>query len=346
MIKKIITQFSGTLYPDKSFSIGMVPRKSKKKSDRKYDNDYYSQVEKDYEGLTDWYVGTNSLGGSFQSVTEGSLFIEGSKSSRDKRGSYGAHGITSYGRKFVKCTSILLQKKYTKERLGFVTCTMPSFPEDVHRRLNGVWGEIVRRFYQKVKRQLEKVQKPFIYVGVTEIQEKRFKRTHIPVPHLHFVYLCRSTQKSKYWIYICQIHRAWNQAIREGIGLCGYPYNMSANIPWGSTHAKTVQKSASAYLGKYMSKGCQVIADMKASGWNQFPRQWWTACMQCKKMFKESLINLDSHFCSSIFQNLAEYLHEQTITWARFVDVLMDDRYVCIGVVGTFSNDAYRLLVT
>lgn len=336
--------FRGKLYPSRKFSIGFCPKEKIKSEEKKYNKDYLSQEDTEHLGVIDWLTGSSSIEGEFCSTSEAPLFIKGSKSSREKRGSYGTYGITPFGRKVVENTSIILERRYGRKHLGFITCTLPNFPEELHRRLNGIWGEVVRRFYQKLKRQLEKISKPFIYVGVTEIQEKRYKRTGIPAPHLHFVYVCRSNRSSRYWLYVCQIHRAWNEAIREAIGSIGYPNTMSALPGWGSVHCKTVRKSAAGYLGKYISKGGKVLESMKENGWTEFPKQWWTASMQCKKMFKDSIIHLDSHMCNSFFYQLALYLHEGTITWASYVDVLIGDDYRTMGLVGVVSLEAYRLI--
>lgn len=337
--------FSGKLYPDQTFSLGAVPRAKKRQADKEYDRALEQQEPTDLNGVIDWYEGTTSIGGEFRSTSEAPpLFIKAPKSSPTKRGTYGKHGITGFGRRVVRNSSLLLERRYGKRRLGFVTCTCPAFPAPVQRLLNGLWGEVVRRFYQKLKRQLKKISKPFVYVGVTEIQEKRFATTGIPVPHLHFVYLCRSGQSSRYWLYVCQIHRAWNEALREGIGLGGYPYTMSELPGWGSVHCQTVRKSASSYLGKYISKGCKVLESMKEQGWTEFPKQWWTASMQMKKMFAESIVHLDTHLCSDWFYNLGAWMQEGVIVRAAYISANIGGIERDVGLVGSISKEAYRLL--
>lgn len=335
---------SGKLYPNKKFCVYFNRRKKKRSEDKRYDRERLQQPDVDYGSVADYLTGVNSIDGKFCSVSEASLFIKGQELSREKKPTYGSKGITKYGRRVVENTCVLLERKYGKERLGFVTCTLPSLPKAIHHRLNGVWGEVVRRFYQKLKRQLEKVSKPFVYVGVTEIQEKRYKRTGVPAPHLHFVYLCRDSSRSRYWLYVCQIHRAWNQAVREGINLCGYPYTMSQLPGWGSVHCKRVQKSASAYLGKYMSKGGKVLESMREAGWTEFPKQWWTASMQCKKWFKESIVDLGIDVCKMLFYQLGDCIHERMIDYAQYVDVLMGNEYKCAALVGVLSSKGYWLL--
>lgn len=337
--------FTGRLYPDRSFSLGAVPRPKKREADKRYDRDLANQESSDLNAVIDWITGKNTIEGEFRSISEAPpLFIETPKSSPKKRGTYGKHGITGFGRKLVRNSSLLLERKFGKKRLGFVTCTCPSFPEGVQRRLNGVWGEVVRRFYQKLKRQLKKISQPFVYVGVTEIQEKRFASTGIPVPHLHFVYLSRSSKSKQYWLYVCQIHRAWNEALREGIALGGYPYTMSDLPGWGSVHCQTIRKSAASYLGKYISKGCKVLEAMKEQGWTEFPKQWWTASMQMKKIFKASIIHLERHICNDWFYNLGAWLQEKVIIRAAFVTATIGGEERTVGLVGSISSSAYALL--
>lgn len=336
-----ITQFSGTIYPDKTFSLGIVPRKKKGRSEKQYDRLYRVQEPTNYSNVTDWLLGSLNVGGKFCSTSEAPLFIESPKSSRARRGKYGRHGITRFGKKFVRNSSLLLERHYTKERLGFVTCTLPRFPAMLQKRINGVWGEIVRRFYQKIKRQLAKLSQPFIYVSVTEIQEKRYRDTGIPVPHLHFVYLCRGIVDKRYWLYVCQIHRAWNEAILEGISFAGYPFGKHPDIATGSVHAKRVKKSVSAYLGKYMTKGSKVIASMQKDGYTEFPRQWWNACMQMKKMFKESLIRLTQEQCKDLFYGCEQYIADNWLSYVAYVEVEIDGVLRTMGVVGTMFKHMY-----
>jgi hypothetical protein len=339
-------RISGKIYPDRSFSLGFIKKKTLKESDRKYERDLSQQPEVDDNAVIDWLTERSTVGGKFRSISEAPLFIKGAKSSREIRGSYGKHGITGFGKRVVKNGALLLERKYGKARLGFVTCTLPTFPEDIQKGVNAHWSEITRRFYQKVKRQLKKVSQPFIYTGVTEIQEKRFKNYGMPVPHIHFVYLSRSNSRSKYWIYICHLHRAWNEAIGEVLNTISPDFVHGRDSRYASVHAKRVQKSASAYLGKYMTKGCNVCSKMKEQGWEEFPKQWWTACMQTKKMFRESIIHIDDRLGLSFFYDLEHYLHEGLITWGRFVEVLIDNEYRRIGLVGTLSKGAYDLIAS
>ena len=383
-----ITRLSCTVYPNKKFSLGVVPAPKKEKGTGRFHAAYFTVPDRRTEGYELWLEERSKICGKFCSLTsheefdpmvlhhrhiterdmyvmermdevknrdfsafydvvppsEAPLLVKSPKSSRKTRNPYGQKGITTYGRRVVENSALLLERKYGRGRLGFVTCSLPSLPSHEHHLLNGVWGEVVRRFYQKLKRQLEKVSRPFIYVGVTEIQEKRFREYGVPAPHLHFCYLSRSHSRQRYWMYICQIHRAWNQAVQEGLAYAGSTFSLEQNQSWGSTHAKVVKKSVSAYLGKYMSKGCKVLEAMKKQGWDEFPKQWWTACMQCKEMFKASLIKPSQDMCAMLFYDAEDLLESELIAWMQSVWINVGGEEYRCGLTGTLGRELYNIL--
>ena len=90
-----IPQFSGKVYPDRSFSIGVVPRKTKSKADTLYDREYTQQFDsvttivKNYKGAQVdeliWLDGTQAV----------RKFIKSPELSQEKK-KYGVNGITAY----------------------------------------------------------------------------------------------------------------------------------------------------------------------------------------------------------------------------------------------------------
>jgi hypothetical protein len=385
-----ITRFSGKAYPDKSFTLGAVPRKRKGAKEAEYDRDLQCQEPINQLDTIEWLTGQASIGGKFCSLQENPslqkdifqkseghnkiadilqgvtkenlylyakhynedvdlaapLFIRSPKSSQKKRGAYGSHGITGFGRRVVKNACILLEQKYGRERLGFVTCTLPAFSEEVHREINRHWGEITRRFYQKLKRKAESRDRQFIYVGVTEIQEKRFEKHGVPCPHLHFVYLCRDTPRGKYLLKTYDYWFAWNHTIYQVLKLHAPHLPLAGKLITGSCHGKYVQKSASGYLGKYISKGSNVLDSMREKGWLEFPKQWWSACMRCKKMFKDSIAYMQSEVCQDIFFQLEKYLYRADIVQVSFIYIEYGDKEYCAGLSGTFSDSMYEKIVS
>lgn len=335
------SSFTGKIYPDRSFSIGFVLKEKKGVSERRYDRDVVNQPETDYSSVADWLIGTNTITGEFRSLSEAPLLVKGAKSSQKARGKYGKHGITQYGKRFCRNTCILLQRKWGKERLGFGTATLPALSEENCKFILSRWAQITRRFYQTLKRICEEGGNQFLYVGVTEIQERRFRETNIAVPHLHFVYVAKRSVHGRYYFHTKQAYRAWNKTVNQVLRKENRPPIMGVNGHQGSVKLEPIRKSAASYIGKYISKGCAVVRAMQEEGYDEFPAQWWTASMHCKKMFKDSIIRMDAYLANSFFYELEHYLHEGSIVWARFVDVCVDGCMRTFGLVGKLSKDAY-----
>jgi hypothetical protein len=346
-----IKQFSGKIYPDKSFSLGAVPPPKKSAQDRIYDREHASQLDFALDDKISWLLGNTSIGGIFKSTSENPLFIKSLKSSQLSRGAYGKHGITGLGKRCVKNTCILLESKFHRSQLGFATATLPFYSDALLHRINGAWGEIVRRFFQKIRRLFAKRGSKFIYVSVTEIQEKRFKRYSQPCPHLHFVYFARRNPQEGYVLQTSDFVTAWRNTLGEVINIISNDCMdalksdcMDAlNNDKGSVKLESIRVSAASYLGKYMTKGCKVVVSMQEKGWNQFPKQWWSVCNYCRKLFKDSIIHLSSKECQALYYGFEHYLHEGSLTWAMLTYYTSEGKdYVC-GLVGTMSNHMYKL---
>lgn len=336
-----ITQFSGTIYPDKSFSLGIVPREKKRRAESQYDRAHEQQDPVNYSNLTDWLTGSLNIGGKFCSLSEAPLFIRSPKSSRESRGKYGKHGITAFGRRFIKNACILLERKYGKKRLGFATATLPGMDRDTCHAINGQLSDITRRFYQKIRRIYQKRGSQFIYVGCVEIQEKRFGNTGLPVPHLHFVYVAKDGLHTGYTCNTKDFYTAWNESVNECLVRVGMPPIMGHGGHKGSVKLESIRTSAAAYIGKYLSKGCGVVKAMQEKDFEEFPKQWWTACMQTKKLYMSALIKPSQEELKALFYGCEHYLQDGLLTWMSFIDVLINDVYCRMGLVGTMSNEMY-----
>lgn len=382
-----IAQLTGKLYPDKSFSLGIVPKKKKTPKDAQYEHDREAQDSVDYSSVTDWLLGTTNIHGEFcslsenpksreevwkarpgsegaievlkevEKVTDGDyskfygvtenmlepLFIKSPKSSQKKRGVYGKHGITNYGRRFTKNACILLQRKYGRRRLGFATATLPGMDRDTCDRINGAISDITRRFYQKIRRKYKARNSEFIYVGCIEIQENRFADTQIAAPHLHFVYVAKDSVRAGYTLNTKDFYTAWNESVNEVLKLAGHAPIMGNGGHIGSVKVESIRTSAAAYLGKYLSKGIGVVKAMREEGYTNFPKQWWTASMQMKKMFKESIICLHKDVCKYFFYEAEECLRSGDLTYIYRIYITYNDIDVCVGLYGVLSDKMYDM---
>ena len=339
-----ISQFAGKVYPDRSFSIGRVPREKKKTAEKAYDREYTQQfdsvtkIHRSYRGAEieqiEWLDGTVAV----------SKFNKSPKSSQ-KRGKYGGSGITRFGRRVVKNGAILLERKYGIGRLGFVTATIPNFDSKTIKIISVNWAEVVRRFFQKIKRHLEKKGQPLEIVCCSEIQEKRFKKYGDIAPHLHFLYVCKQRAHEKKFNILAGILKAyWRDSITQVIQKFGgcVDKSVSFNV---SVNAQVIKKSAASYLAKYMSKGGKILEELHEKGLtDHLPSQWWTASKLMKKMFKESIIRLDNNTCNFIFYNLGDCLADGWLTWCNMVEIEINNEYRIVGCVGVFSEEHYYYL--
>ena len=337
-----LTFLTGKVYPDRSFTIGIVPQKKPRSQDKQYERAVRAQPETDYGALADWYEGTNTIAGEYCYLRDRPLFIKGLESSREKISAYGEKGITGYGRRVVKNSCILLTKYWKKTNLGFGTCTLPDMHPDTLKCVLANWGEITRRFFQKLSRLYKKLGKHFYYVGCTEIQPKRLETYKMPVPHLHFVYKARSRDWQSWTLDASIDYGFWNDAVNEVLVKHGFFPLMGEYGHTGSFKLERIKTSAAAYLGKYISKGVKEVERMQELGYNAFPKQWWFACMQTKKMFKDSIIRLHACEASHIFYGLEAMLHEGIVEWGKYVELEINGEYYKLGCVGTFSHDAYK----
>ena len=339
-----IPQFSGKVYADRSFSIGIIPRKSKSKADTSYDREYEQQfdsaikITKKYgrtqvEKLT-WLDGTYAT----------RKFIRSSELSQERK-KYGKNGITRYGKRVVKNSAILLERKYGIKRLGFVTATIPNLDASAIDVVCKNWALVIKKFFQKLKRHLEKLSQPMELICCTEIQEKRYKKYGVIAPHLHFIYVCKSRAHTKKFNILANIlRRYWEDSIRQVLEKSGI--KISSNVSFkASINAQVIKKSAAGYIAKYMSKGGEIIDELEEKGLSdQLPSQWWTASKSMKKMFQESIIKLDHGTAKAIFYGLGDCLAEGWLTWCNYISITIGDRDVNVGCVGVFSEEHYYLL--
>lgn len=339
-----LPQLKGKVYPDMSFSIGVVPRERKKTEDRQYDRDWSEQ----WDSYTTWYKSRGELVTEEVSWLDGRVrsgrFNKSSKSSQ-KRGTYGQQGISRFGKKMVKNGAILLERKYGIKRLGFVTCTLPNYSRKSIHILARSWSEITRRFFQKVKRHQRKMGCPEEIISSTEIQPKRYRKYGIVAPHLHFVYICKNrSHEKKFLIAASLFRRMWQESVSQVLMLhnssCSEKPDFNASVD-----CQVVKKSVAAYLGKYISKGGEIIAKIHEDGMQAFlPKQWWTADKTMKKMINDAIIVLDSATCKDLFYRLADYLEDGILTWCNYISVEINGEDRTVGCVGVFSEEHYYLL--
>lgn len=343
-LKMIINQFSGKIYPDKSFTIGAILKKAPTERDRKFAKFHEEPYDQVYEAIEDKSY-PEGIKVVFQKINEVDVRLAKSRESSQPKKIYGQKGISANGKRTVKNSALLMEQEYGIKRLGFVTCTLPGYSKAEISYIASNWYQIQRRFFQKVRRLQERLKQPVDMISCTEIQERRYKKYGVVAPHLHFIYVCRTRAHSRKFTILAEtFRRFWRESVTQVLHK-EFP-QASTNISYkASIDCQVITKSVYRYLSKYLSKGGRIISDIHENNdQNKLPRQWWTASKEMKAKFKKSIIRLEQSVCAGIFDDVQTWYEQGLITWFKYIIVDIHGRDITIGCVGIFSDEYYQLL--
>lgn len=250
----------GTLWPHGEFSLGF--RSKGQEVDRARASDERAANLYEANGSGDW----TSLSEAVAALDLPP--VSNSHTAPDRPETYGRNGITRYGAKMVKAGAWMLQDRYGKGRLTFLTLTCPPMSDEESKRLAGNWGDLTRQLLQWLKRRLDAVGLPSKVVLVSEFQPRRASKGRLESLHIHAVFVGRHRPRGPWGITTAAMKGWWDSALDRAAGA------PVAGTYW--PYMKEVTDSAANYLGKYMSKGATNIGKMAAKwGWELIPRQWW-----------------------------------------------------------------------
>lgn len=181
---------------------------------------------------------------------------------------YGLKGISGKGKRRVRNACYMMTREVGKHRLTFSTVTIPPLALGNLERAHKCWHKLIDFYRREMSRALKKEGLPGEIVGVTEIQEKRYEKTGLPVLHAHFVFV-GAGRRGGWAITTAKHDHIWRRAFKAVLGVPRLDCSSACQL-------KSVTKSAEGYLGKYMSKGAGVVARVVADGLGDWlPRQWW-----------------------------------------------------------------------
>lgn len=188
----------------------------------------------------------------------------------------GTKGLSRWGGRILRNSIHLLEREAGKDSLSFLTLTVPDCSLSDYRGLAASWDEVTRQLIQHLRRRLQSQQLSGEVVGVSEIQEKRYQRTGVPALHLHLLFQGRAGRKTAWVITPKWVRKAWMRIIK--------PYLPSATA-WNSLeNLQRIQKSAGAYMAKYMSKGVHTIERMIDEGLADcVPKAWWNCSFSLRR---------------------------------------------------------------
>lgn len=190
---------------------------------------------------------------------------QGNKKSRQRKG---LTGITSYGKRMVRNATHVLEERYGRARCIFATVTLPDVPLEQMSIIHERWHRLVEYYRLGIRRELQKQNLSGEIVTVSEVQEKRYEKTNLPVLHLHSVFIGVNAW-GKFAISTERHDDIWVNAVKSVVDVKRDEFTTACNL-------QRVRKSSSAYLGKYMSKGTRVVARIVNQGLGDWlPKHWW-----------------------------------------------------------------------
>lgn len=311
---------SGTLWPNGEFSFAYVP-------------DDVTQVTRGEE--CSWAMpgpGEGDEGASALDLTmlHNLPLGETPPHQTPARQRYGLKGMTSEARRKVRASAYLLQERYGKERLSFLTLTVPPLGDvQSERRLGARWHDALRYLVRRLKRLLQERGLPPTLVGVCEIQVKRYATSGQFPLHIHLVIVGRKRKRGGWGIHYSEFRQAWADILQ---GIVGHPIETRY-----LENVKEVEKDAGNYLGKYMSKSQNEVEKVVEDGneW-MLPKQWWFSTIEMKNWLKsrtrrgakcgqllESLVH-------EVFDHPGEYPH----LWLRKIEIDLDGFKYTAGWIG------------
>jgi hypothetical protein len=329
--------YSGKVYPSGDFSVGIVPDGKIRRKDQQYECTAQNPIRQ----VVSWDEGDQSFHEvaylpSAREPVSPNLVSTLKLSHREK---YGQKGITGYGKRMVSSGAVMLQEEWGVERTGFATLTVPPLPLKAMEALTNQWGEVVKRFFEEFRRLQLRIGGDTRYVCVTEIQENRFRKRGEIGLHLHFIYKARHEKRGNRWLVSARWCRdTWRRILANRLD------HVCTDIPLPRCELAIVHTSGARYLGKYMSKGVKVCADIKKAMPDvTLPAQWWTLPNNLRRDIKARIIRLDSISAYTLWKAASADPPIPEIFFARRVEISSEVFGVrSVGILGRLDFNWFK----
>lgn len=246
------------------------------------------------------------------------------------RSAKGLKGLTSYGGRMVRNVAHCMEQDAGRARCIFATVTVPTLPLEQMAAIHHQWDKITEYYRLGIRRALQSQGLSGEIVSVSEVQTERYKRTGLPVLHLHAVFV-GVTAVGKFAITVKKHDDIWYRALSSVVSIPRSKISTACNL-------QRVKKSASAYLGKYLSKSVKdvnSIVDKGFGGW--LPKHWWNCSRKAVQRVKRQTRRID---------DFADWLNVVAVSggddvwrWHREVVLEMSDGYkITIARYGQLTN--------
>jgi hypothetical protein len=267
---------------------------------------------------------------TFMGLSDATNCHKSTSKNRKKSAKRGSKGITTHGRRLVSNACYLLEDKYGKDCLSFLTATLPAFANLADLQLICAnWSDLIRKFVQELKRILERRGFPSTMVWVTEIQEDRYRDSGVVAPHLHLTMVGKKHRYSKQWaISKGEVRALWERLLGN---LLDRPVTCQA-----ATRVERPRKSLKAEMGKYMSKGGEVIKEIIDAGkGDDLPSAYCGCSDNLKKAIASRMIVLRGSEAEKFIDNL-ESMKEAGLLFYKPIIIYAANlgKEITVGFVG------------
>jgi hypothetical protein len=235
-----------------------------------------------------------------------------------------------------------LQDWCGKENLSFLTCTLPDEALEwmsITGLAPQLWAEIVRQFEQWLKRRLKREGLLEFIVGVTEVQESRWKKSGKVGLHLHWAFQGRANRKSAWAIKKEEFAEAWLRIVSNVIDR-----KVESK---SATRVERVKKSIENYLAKYMTKGGKVIQDIVEAGKiDLLPSSWWNVSNELKRIIKRSIRQISEEAKNTLYDCREQLKAQGIIQWfyvheIEYIEPHGEARKVPVALIGKFKKPEF-----
>jgi hypothetical protein len=328
-------QVVGYISPSGRISVGRLPAPKVLVADEEYERtrphtEYYKQKHWDaFEGI----ISEDKII-SDDPPALGLSAVPNHHEAKPRR--YGLRGITSNGKSRVYEGAKVLESRYGT-RLGFYTLTCPYKDCSLIYEFNRNIGEITRRWFQTLRRFYESVGCTFSYVSVTELQTERYEKRGEWVLHIHYIAPCYYPGTARFILSSDGIRYLW---MCECAGVLGIEADTSASVD-----SQVVEKSASGYLAKYVSKGSgdiEFVADIAQS---QCPRQWWSMSANVRRVLQRCTQQMPQPIAEWYFEGGGKQDDGSLrLNYRRDIMISWQGQELKVGMTGQVCRDGLLLL--
>lgn len=248
----------------------------------------------------------------------------------------GRKGMTRYNKRLIVNSVILLENRYGKKNLSFLTLTLPA---ECASHSPDLYAECKRQMLQWLQRALTRCGLPLHIIGATEIQSKRLISSNQFALHEHWVFKGREAYKG-WGIRPDAFAQAWIRILADVYKLGTLPESVAS-----STRVESIKKSAAAYLGKYVSKGEECVEQLIEDGYEEYlPSSWVTKTKGMLAMFKASIVCITGERATTLMDSLRES-REVFCRWSKDLFLEFDDGFKAwIGFIGYLNPDGRRMM--